>query len=370
MYLAQPTIDKVVKTVQELAPQENETILLLFAEQDSNDFDALVKALNKINISFMGGLFPGIIYGNKHYKEGCVIKKLPAIIKPDIIDLKDGKVRIPNLMKQIEAHDTKLTVLTLVDGLTASISPYLKSLFNVYGNSVSFIGGGAGSLSLVQQECVFTNKGVFQDAAIFCLLDLSISLGVRHGWQHLHGPIVATKTNGNTIEQLNWQNAFEVYKSVVEADAGVQFNEENFFDIAKGYPFGISKQDNEDIIRDPIAVSKEGHLLCVGEVPENTVLHIMKGESQSLIESAKLAVNDCKDQLTKNIQHTFVVDCISRILFLEEEFDNELNAITDTLGETSQEAQPMGVLSLGEISSYGNGFIEFYNKTLVIGAMH
>ena len=27
-----------------------------------------------------------------------------------------------------------------------------------------------------------------------------------------------------------------------------------------------------------------------------------------------------------------------------------------------------GILSLGEISSYGDGYLEFFNKTIVVGA--
>jgi len=31
---------------------------------------------------------------------------------------------------------------------------------------------------------------------------------------------------------------------------------------------------------------------------------------------------------------------------------------------------PEGILSLGEISSYGDGYIEFFNKTIVVGVLY
>jgi hypothetical protein len=55
-----------------------------------------------------------------------------------------------------------------------------------------------------------------------------------------------------------------------------------------------------------------------------------------------------------------VIDCISRSLFLGTDFQRELAAIDDGL--------PMvGALTLGEIANSGRDFLEFYNKTAVVG---
>ena len=58
--------------------------------------------------------------------------------------------------------------------------------------------------------------------------------------------------------------------------------------------------------------------------------------------------------------------CISRILFLEEDFQKELNKIVDTLRSKHPKISVSGALTLGEISSFGNGYLEFYNKTVVV----
>ncbi|MEO1627269.1 MAG: FIST C-terminal domain-containing protein, partial [Bacteroidota bacterium] len=115
---------------------------------------------------------------------------------------------------------------------------------------------------------------------------------------------------------------------------------------------------------------KNGELICVGEVPENTVLYILKGENQTLIHSAGQATASCLDKAANDIQHIFVVDCISRTLFLEDEFNQELQAIHRLLPNSQTENRLQGVLSLGEISSDGDGFLEFFNKTLVVGALY
>jgi hypothetical protein len=54
------------------------------------------------------------------------------------------------------------------------------------------------------------------------------------------------------------------------------------------------------------------------------------------------------------------VDCISRVLFLENEFASEL--------QTARVADlPLvGMLSIGEIANSGDDYLEFYNKTSVV----
>lgn len=374
-------IDSIIEAIKSMHPKEDDVILLLFGEKSEVDYTDLIKSLNQANISFFGGIFPGIIHGGNNYQSGCIIKKFKAIQAPILIrGLELEKIDIPSLLPLAESSDIKPTAFTLVDGLTKNISSCLMGLFHELGNAVNFIGGGAGSLSLVQQPCLFCSEGIFQDAAIVCLLKYDVKLGVKHGWQQLEGPIVATKTDGNKVIELNWQAAFEVYKNIVEDDANksldsdqaISLNADNFFGIAKGYPFGIYQEGQEDIVRDPIAVNEKGELICVGDVPENTVLNILKGDANKLIESAEIAVESTIDLQndSERLRHTLVVDCISRTLFLEDTFSKELEVVNHRVKSTRAEVTPQGILSLGEISSYGEGTLEFFNKTIVIGTLY
>ena len=370
MILNQTQPKQIIDAIQSMKLQNEEAILLLFGEESDVDIKELINVLNAMNITFFGGIFPGIIHGTENTKTGCIVKKLPIGCQPYMVHgLESDKFTIPNLLEEHGLTDEKITLLTFVDGLTANIATYLQKLYHTYGNTANFLGGGAGSLTLVQKPCVFSNEGIFQNSAVLCPIKMEVSLGVKHGWEKLKGPIVATRTEKNVIHELNWRNAFEVYKEIVEEDSWKTFNDENFFDLAKGYPFGIIRENSEDIVRDPIAVDEKGSMVCVGEVPENTVLYILKGNNKALIQSATVAVQESIADVKREVQHTFIVDCISRTLFLEKEFTKELEAICNSVKSTNEETIPQGILSLGEISSNGEGFLEFYNKTLVIGAL-
>jgi len=371
MHISNDQLSQIKNIVSNLEISTHETLLLMIGEESKLDYNWLIEQLNSLGISFMGGIFPGIIHGKNNFKDGAILKVLPITSKPIIITgLENNDFEISHLLNDLEIGKAQITLFTLIDGLTSNVSTYLQKLYHHYGNAVKYLGAGAGSLSFVQQPCIFSNDGIFQDAAIICPVNLKVSLGVKHGWGKLEGPIVATRTEKNIIHELNWKNAFEVYKEVAEKDAGVTFNDKNFFDIAKCYPFGIFRENREDLVRDPISVDKNGSLMCVGEVPENTVLYILKGKNEALIQSAKMAIESSIAHLTEPIQHTIIIDCISRTLFLEEEFSKELEAISEAMPDSDEkESLPQGVLSLGEISSSGGGYLEFYNKTLVVGVL-
>ena len=182
--------------------------------------------------------------------------------------------------------------------------------------------------------------------------------------------MVATRTEKNIILELNWENAFDVYRETVEADSGKKLTAENFFDIAKGYPFGIMKEGEEHIVRDPIAVNEKGELICVGEVPENAALSIMKGNRDSLIRAAAQAADDCVGDEKRGLRLSLIADCISRVIFLEDDFPRELEAVNNRIQSVDEKQTPLGMLTLGEISSYGEGFLEFFNKTIVVGTFY
>jgi len=269
---------------------------------------------------------------------------------------------------------SKPTALILVDGLSPNISHFLRTVYHQLGNRVSYWGGGAGSLTLRPRPCVFTRNGVHQGAAILALSSLPSRLGVRHGWRELKGPFVATRSDRNVIIQLNWRNAFEVYRSTVEADAGVTVTPENFFAVASGYPFGIRKEGQEVVVRDPVAVAEGGRLVCVGDVPENAALSILKGEPRLLITAAGQAARDALldggSAPERPLRHCLLADCVSRGLFLAERFEEELQEIAEGLRHEAGGCETVGMLTLGEISSHGEGYLEFFNKTSVVAVVH
>ena len=366
MYTNQTNNNALVKQITNMAPEEGEVIAIYLAENGlETDISQLIADLNAQEITFFGGIFPGLIHEAEKKTTGALIQKFPCISAPIVFQNLSSKVYDHNKLTSIPFKNSNAPIITLVDGLTSNISYFINYLNDHLGDKALFIGGGAGSLTLKQSPALFSKDGFFEDAAIICPLDYQATLGVRHGWEQLHGPVVATRTEGTVIHELNWQPAFEVYQQVVEEDSGQRLTKDGFFEIAKSYPFGIYRENKEDVVRDPISVGDSGELICVGEVPSHAVLNILKGKKENLLKAANNAILDCGIDRQPDIKQVFLVDCISRTLFLENSFSKELEAVNKPLQAQSDTVVLHGILSLGEISSPDQGILEFFNKTIV-----
>ena len=245
--------------------------------------------------------------------------------------------------------------------MSSGIGGLIEVLFNQFGLEINYIGGGAGSLSLRNQPCIISNLGLLQDSAVLALTELPSSIGVAHGWKSISDAFKVTEAFGNRIITLDWRPAFEVYREVVEQHSGKSFDTMAFFDIAKAYPFGIAKLDAEMVVRDPMR-EERGDLICVGEVPKGAFVHILYGRPDTVIEAAGHALNLARLEFSQEEPGLMLfVDCISRVLFLGDDFNQEISAVA------SNEIPMVGALTLGEIANNGHDYLEFYNKTSVIG---
>ena len=354
-----PDVDSssIKKLISGALNSQAKALMIMCCDQEGSLAAVFDKALTSLEVPVFGGVFPALIHNNEVVEHGL-------IIVPVYLDL---HVYIYSNLSN--ANDTQQTfgqsfadcdsAMVFVDGLTANIDVALTHLFNALGDQTNVFGGGAGSLSFVQKPCLFSNQGVIEDAMVIVTMTQQWNLAIGHGWEVLNGPFLANQVDDNKLIQLNFQPASEVYKSTVEAHDGRLFAEHDFFELAKTHPFGLQRLDDDLLVRDPITLCNDT-LVCVGNIPENTMLYILQGSIANLQDAAANAV---KNNLTQNTpSNAMLFDCISRKLFMNNEFTTEINKISAHLGE---QCELTGALVLGEIASSAAGPISFHNKTAV-----
>ncbi len=362
------TVAGLSKQILEITADPHiQAVFILAAEANKFSPAEIDPLLKKQSLPLFGGIFPAIIYDRSKLDTGTIVVGITQNVQIDLIEnLSSDTIDFEDHLDQTIPQSSDLqTMLVFVDGFAKRIGSFIDSLFNIFGLEVNYIGGGAGSLSFIQQPCLFTNKGLIQDGALLARLQLKSGIGVSHGWQKIQGPFRVTESNRNTIETLDWTPAFDLYRSVVEKSANKRFTNDNFFDLAKAYPFGIAKLDAERVVRDPLMVGDNGALVCVGEVPKGSFVDILNGDDDSLVEAAGMAGEISRAAYNGNRSHmtNLFIDCISRVLFLGSRFDEELSAVY-------RPGVPLiGVCSLGEIANNGDEYLEFYNKTAVMGTL-
>lgn len=310
------------------------------------------------SITIVGAIFPRVVFGTRSFESGIIALKLSDKSCVDVIKDMD-KVGMLHVEENVHS------VFTIVDGLSSKLDDFLENIFFVLPEHTYIIGGGAGKMTLKQEPVIFDNHGFYQDSALVIRSSDTISLGVSHGWEPLFGPFIATDCKGHALHKINFQEAYPVYKNAVENDTCKRFNETNFFDISKSYPIGILRCGRDFIVRDPIGTDGKS-LFLVGNMDTNSVISILKGNKETLIKAAKEAALGAKEHASKKSSHIILVDCISRLLFLEDAFVEELEAIKSVY---PSEMVMWGMLTLGEIANANQEGIEFYNKTCVVGTL-
>ncbi len=362
-----PTLS-VEQLADELATRSNnnnvKSIMLLSA--NTTDAETLTPILKEVSKPIFGGIFPGLIYFEEKFEKGYIIVSVTS--NTELVVLENISSSNSNfediLLQNVPKFAKTKTMFVYVDGLSRKINSLIESLFAIFGLEFNYIGGGAGSLSLQQMPCIFTNKGVLEDATVLVGIEKESGIGVKHGWHSIAGPYKVTEAEGTEIKKLDYLPAFDIYKKTVDEHSGKSITEDNFFDIAKAYPFGISKVDAERIVRDPLTVSPTKSLVCVGEVETGAFVNILTGNKDTLVGAASEATLQARqNKPSETVESFFFVDCISRVLFLESEFNSEITAVFSQ----NRKVPLFGILSLGEIANSGGDYLEFYNKTSVVG---
>ncbi|MBC2604534.1 FIST signal transduction protein [Pelagicoccus albus] len=363
-----PRIEDLSEALARISMAEGVGLMLVLA-CDANAYSpaAINPILQSCPIPILGGIFPQVMAGGRLLEEGYVILGFPTQSQVFTIPrLSDPDVDFESALESLPVSlPGSKTMFVFVDGLSSQINRFVEEVFAVFGLEQNYIGGGAGSLSFESKPCLITPQGLVREAAVLAFADLEIGVGVAHGWRDLAGPFEVTESKGNAIASLDWRPACEVYREAIESIAGDSFEGVDFFNVAKNYPFGISKLGTEKVVRDPIGVNEDGAIICVGEVPEHSLVYILTGEPDTLIEASGQALSlGCQAASSAGESRgCLLLDCISRYLFLGERFGEEFFQ----LAERSGMSQVVGALTLGEIANNRKDYLEFYNKTAVAG---
>jgi len=355
------TVQALAESVSLLMSSNPKGIMLLCTDEAASWGETFNLWVNKLKVPIFGGVFPGLIVNSRFEPKGILAVGLANDIHVSVIE--NISNISPHSVNVSLTSSSVHSVVIMVDALSRQIDGYLQQVLYSLSDDCCVFGGGAGTLAFHPQPCLFSPKGMHQDAMLLVEMTTEWDLAVGHGWEVLAGPYLANKVDDNRIVELNFESADKLYQRVVEEHSSLLFDEHDFFDIAKTFPFGLARLDDTVLIRDPIKVDEKG-LICAGDIPENTMLYIMRGDAQKLISAASGAVRNTLVNMisTQHMGDCILFDCVSRQLFLRDEFTRELQQIHAELG---QHHRLVGGLVLGEIALDESGILSLHNKTAV-----
>ena len=346
------------------------SLLVLTCSQNHYPEDKLSSLLSACPLTIFGGIYPMLTLQNTLLKQGALIigfnETFDVTVFSQLHQLSnEDKLEdvITTTLEQKNNYCGHDNFLMFYDSLLNNIENFIDCLFESLDHGINIAGGGAGSLNLIQHPCIFTNQGLHSNAALLVTLPSKLSTGVGHGWRIFQGPFLVSDAHGQTVQSLNYQPAREVYRQAIENYSEHTFNSDNFFDIAKNFPLGIEDINDNLIVREPISVDNN-HLQCVGNIPINSMVYLLESDTKTLISSAEQAAITAFPNASEITSTSMIFDCISRVLYMEDKFEQEL----DVIAKHCPTPILFGVLSLGEIANSASGAICLLNKSTVISS--
>ncbi len=355
--------------------QPGEALLLLGTYRDRRAFPELIEALQCAGVTSFGGLFERVIYGTRTYERGCVAATFRASQLPCVVQGCEHGYRDLAGILPASTPDRDQTVIVFADPDLPSLATFFQQLYTHYGNSVEYLGAGTGvkanPLSTEEPDLgsLFTTEsGLVSGSIVVALVDHSAGVTAKHGWTRAGGPMIASRVDDQWIYEINWRPAWDVYREAVEAvtEQPIDASEPLRQGIV-GFPLGMKRAGAEDLLRLPLDVDDSGGMRCVGGVPSNAVLHLLKGIPQNLCAAASESAKESLQALGVPAGQALLVECVTRFEFMEDRFDEELHAIDRQLSQ-SCESPVIGMLARGELASMKGGYPQMLNKTAVVGA--
>jgi len=345
------------------------SLLLLTCSQNFYPEQPLNFILKNCPIPIFGGIYPMITHQETLIEQGALIigfkENYDVSVFADLQNFKNEdtlEALINNTLEAKQNFSGQDNFLMFYDALINNVEDFIDCLFECLDHGITIAGGGAGNIDFIQRPCLFTNSGLLANAVLLVSLPRKLTTSVAHGWTKIEGPFLVSEAQGKTVQSLNYRPAFEVYSEIIESTSDHKFQADNFFDIAKNFPLGIEDINNNLIVRDLI-LTTNNHLQLIGSIPVNSMVYILGGDTNKLISSSeKAAINLFSTPTKSTTQISMVFDCISRVVFMEDEFDKELQIINKYCPSSSL----FGVLSIGEIANSESSAIRLLNKSTVI----
>ncbi|WP_295447434.1 FIST C-terminal domain-containing protein [uncultured Thiodictyon sp.] len=343
-------------------------VVVLLPEAEKDQVPGIQGVCRALGLPLIGAVFPALVTNAGFTTQGAWLIGLapmpPWFLLQDVTtDANAAAARIGKAVRQAYRPATDQATSTLFfifDAMIPNIGSLLSGVYQDLHDRVRYAGINAGSETFQPMPCLFDRESLVANAVAGLLLPDAHAI-VKHGYPAANTQMQAISTIGNRINTINGRPAFEVYQEVIDADFGVRLTRENFYDYAVHFPFGLIML-TEVVVRIPVAFDEDGAIICIGEVPPNSVLRLLRAPALAESDCVAAVAADLKSRSSTTRDTLVTFYCAGRRLHLGAAAAQELHQLREMAGVS----QLAGALSLGEISSFEDfGIPVFHNAALV-----
>jgi hypothetical protein len=267
------------------------------------------------------------------------------------------------------AHCEHRVLMLLSDGLAGDQQEIVRGAYGVAGATVPLVGGCAGDDLQMTKTFQLHDGRVLTNAVVGAAIgsDAPLGIGVRHGWRCVGEPMVATRSAGNRVYELDEQPALDVYLDRLEAPPQARTDAAAFTRFALTHPLGLARRRGEEHVRFVgDADFAERSLGLIAELPQGGLAWFMEGDHESVLAATNSACDDALEQLDGRLPLGMIAfDCIARRGVLG---NAGIAAEVARIAGSARGAPIVGFYTYGEIART-RGISGFHNQTLVVLAV-
>jgi hypothetical protein len=284
----------------------------------------------------------------------------------NIIDYANSYDAAWALVKKLPQHGLA-HMLVFSDGGMVNGSELVKGLNDAAENKILITGGLAGDGASFVSTLVGLNEqpapgnimaiGFYGDK-------ISVTHGSQGGWDTFGPERDVTKSAGNKLFEIDGKNALELYMRYLGPDA------EQLPGSALLFPLSVTIPGSPlPVVRTILSIDKEqSSMTFAGDIPEGSKVRFMKANFDKLSAAAAKAAQQTLLGKKSKPDFSLLVSCVGRKLILGGRIEEEVEAVIDSLGDSTTVA---GFYSYGEISPFNEGGdCRLHNQTMTITSFY
>ncbi len=266
-------------------------------------------------------------------------------------------------------HEGLVHALIFSDGLLVNGTQLIEGIMSSLPSGVMVTGGLVGDGGRFKETLIgFDGYAKTGKLALIGLYGgaLHVGYGSFGGWDTFGPERIITKSKDNVLYEIDHKPALALYKEYLGDQAAALPASGLLFPMNVRINPNTSKEDN--MVRTLLGVDEANQSMTfAGDMPMGAYTKLMRANFERLIDGASSAANiTSKDVLGKEVpEFALLVSCVGRKLVLKSRTEEEVEAVSATLGK---EAVLAGFYSYGEIcpTATTEHQCQLHNQTMTI----
>ncbi|OAD46044.1 FIST signal transduction protein [Polaribacter atrinae] len=189
---------------------------------------------------------------------------------------------------------------------------------------------------------------------------LEITFSINGGWTPFGPERIVTKSEGNTLYELDNLPALDLYKKYLGEKS------KELPGAALLYPLNVKTEDGHNtIVRSILNIDEaENSMILAGDILENSKVQLMMTNVDNIVNAAEKAAKSALEFRNKKPELAILVSCIGRKLVLDQRVEEEVEEVMEVVGDATTIT---GLYSYGEIAPFiGENSCQLHNQTMTV----